>query len=99
MPSAHFGHDLVGAGRSAYASEFVGGDRHPEAVSADENPAFDEPLRNLLSHSHRKVGVVDRLVAIGPEVDDFMAVGHKQRDQFAFDLITAMVASYSDSHT
>src|SRR6266542_599964 len=71
--AAHPRREDIAAESRADAGDLVGRDGHADARAADENAAFDLAYRDGLGDLERVVGIVDRVGAVGAEVDDLVA--------------------------
>jgi hypothetical protein len=98
VPSTHFGHHFVGARGRTDPFELVGCDGHAKARSTDQDASLGIARRDKFGYRHGVVWIVDRLIALGSKVGDLVTIGAQQRYQFAFDLITAVITPYSNSH-
>ncbi len=89
------GGDVV-AQRGAHLAVAVGGDRHADAGAADEQAAPRLAGLHRSRHLLGEVGIIDRLRAVGAEIEHVKSQSAQLRQKNGFQLIAAMIGGDGD---
>jgi hypothetical protein len=70
--------------------------RHAETGAADEHAAFRAPFGHLFRQRVREVGIVGRVVGVGPEIFDAQPEPLELRLEFALELESRVIGGDED---
>ncbi len=73
VETAHFGGQIIVAGRRAHTGEFIGDNAHTDPGPTNKDSAIDIMLRNGSRDLRGEVGIVDVVRAIGPQIERFVS--------------------------
>jgi len=82
--------------RGTHAGDLVGRDAYPDARAADAQADLGVTGHHRTANPGPEFGVVDRLVGVGPEVDDLVALLAQMPDQVVLELETGVVGADDD---
>lgn len=83
----------VVADRGANTGNLVRGNRNAGAAPAHEHATVGAPIEQSLANSCGRVGVVDRVRTVGPEVEHVVPGPPQQGGKFILHLITGVVGA------
>ena len=86
------------AERSAHTGVAVGGDRHADAGPARQHAALTVPGQKPGREGVGEVGIVDRRLAMGAEVDDLVAEPVQAGDEELLELEPPVVGRHQNPH-
>ncbi len=97
MLAGERGHALVETIGGPHACVPVGGDRHPDPRSADQDPARGLAALDRLGQPVRVIGVVDAVRRIGAEVHRLVAEVGEVAGQILLELVAGVIRREQDS--
>ena len=89
------GHIVHGGG--AHSSDFVGGDSNADAAAANAQAQVGGSSDHGTANSGTVIGVVNSIVSVSSQIDDFVAQGAKHFHQQIFEMHSRVVCPSSDS--